>query len=136
MRFEWKVAPSGAGQGVNLFQAVPAPAAPAIRLTAPVAPPAVAVPVAPAKPAAPAAPTKPAAPSKPTAESSPEKINVNALLEKAMQLKGKVDSGDLDLAKLQELLKTLKPLELKVEVDDPNATPKPTKTKKPEGPGM
>ena len=54
--------------------------------------------------------------------------------EKALQLKGKVDTGgDLDLAKLQELLKTLKPLELKIEVDD-NTTPKSSKNKKPVDP--
>jgi len=105
-KFEWKVAP---GQNQNLF--VPKVA-----------------------PATPAAPVKPAAPSKPgTSNKEPEQIDVKVILDQLKplsDLKGNVQielDGNPDMAKLQEMLKTLKPPELK------RKTEKSAGEKKPEG---
>jgi hypothetical protein len=94
-RFEWKLAPGGQ----NLF-----------------------VPAAPGAPAKPVAPPKPAAPVKPGATSAgPEKVDVKVIVD---QLRGQLKpaaevqvSPDVDAAKLQELLKTLKPLEFKLKAE-------------------
>lgn len=85
--------------------------APAQGLWTPKVPPTPAVPATPVKPAAstkPAAPVKPGV-VKPVAGELPEKVELNVILD---QLKPatKVDvESDIDMAKLQELLRTLKP---------------------------
>jgi hypothetical protein len=131
LRMEWKVGPAAPAQGATFTPLTPPTPPPALRLG---------VPAAPAAPAAPRAPTpaKPpvADPAKPAAAASPAKVDVNVILEKALKLKEGVkdQAGDLDLAKLQELLKTLKPLDVKVEVEEDKTTPKPSKNKKPADP--
>jgi hypothetical protein len=95
---------------------------------------------APPVPASPARPVKPSAANKPgSTDSGPERINVNVILDQlksAGALKnvpGKIHidgAGEVDMAKLQEMLKTLKPLELKLKTEKLTGEKKPVEEKK------
>lgn len=68
----------------------------------------------PAPPAPPAVPSTPAKPAKPGAAGGPEKVNVNVIVEKALKEAGLGDKG-IDPAKLRDVLKLVKPIEIEVE---------------------
>jgi beta-lactamase regulating signal transducer with metallopeptidase domain len=101
----------------------------------PPTPPTPAVP--PPSPAKPGAPAKPANPEKinvnvildqlKAAGANPDQVDVRAMVEKALKDAG-VDKGNLDMAKLHELLRSVKPaekpVELRVEVETDGAKPK------------
>jgi beta-lactamase regulating signal transducer with metallopeptidase domain len=108
VRFEWKVAP---GQGVRFVDPRTS--------------------VAPPTPATPAKPAKPPAPAKPgTTDSGPERINVNVILDQLKKAGDEVKVNEVDMAKLQEMLKTLKPLELKLKTEKLSGEKKPVEEKK------
>jgi hypothetical protein len=93
-RYEWK----GGTPAQGSFFVPAAPAAPAV----------------PGTPARPAAPSKPApaakpTPAKPTTAESPEKPSVRVILDQLKPVTGIDVDSDIDMAKLQELLKSLKP---------------------------
>ena len=99
------------GQGTgNTYRYEWKGATPAQGLFVPAAPPAPATPAAPARSATvkPAAPAKPATPKPVTAE-LPEKVDVKVILDQLKPVTRTVDDLDVDMVKLQELLKTLKP---------------------------
>jgi beta-lactamase regulating signal transducer with metallopeptidase domain len=107
VRFEWKVAP---GQGQNFY--VPKAATPP-------------TPATPAKPAKPPTANKPG-----TTDSGPERINVNVILDQLKKAGDEVKVNEVDMAKLQEMLKTLKPLEFKLKAEKAAGEKKPVEEKK------
>jgi beta-lactamase regulating signal transducer with metallopeptidase domain len=108
VRFEWKVAPD---QGANFV-------APRTSVTPP-------TPATPAKPARPPAANRPG-----TTDSGPERINVNVILDQLKKAGDEVKVNEADMAKLQEMLKALKPLELKLKTEESTGEKKPQEEKK------